>query len=107
MALSYQIASSGAGSTKRGSVMSLRALQEIMGRAISEMREALGDEKGGVDEWDPDVFEEEVRQFTQQLGQQLLQVWAEVKTEQSQAQVPFARNAEEDATCTDGSPYGG
>jgi hypothetical protein len=87
--------------------MSQRLLKEIMGRAIGEMREALGDEKGGVEEWDPDAFEEEVRQFTQELGQQLLQVWAEVKTEQSQAQIPFALNAEEDTTCTDGSPYGG
>jgi hypothetical protein len=33
---------------KRGSVMSQRLLKEIMGRAIGEMREALGDEKGGV-----------------------------------------------------------
>jgi hypothetical protein len=37
----------------------------------------------------------------------LLQVWAEVRTEQVQAQAPFVPVVEEDVTCTDGRPSGG
>ncbi len=84
--------------------MGRRVFQEILERAMGELREALGEE---VEEWDPDAWETEVRQFTQQLGQGLLQVWAEVKTEQAQAQAPFAPIVEEDATCTGGTPCGG
>jgi len=68
-----------------------RVLEEILGQAIAELREALGQEveENQAEQWDPDAWEGEVRQFTQQLGQQLLQVWTEVRTEQAQAQAPF------------------
>ncbi len=89
--------------------MKRKVFQEIMERAMEEVREALdeGGEETGAEEWNPDAWEAEVRQFTQQLGQGLLQVWAEVKTEQAQAQVPFAPAAAKDPSCTDGSPSGG
>ena len=89
--------------------MSSLAFQEIMGRAIVELRQALNQdsEQAEMGQWDPDAFEHVVRQFTQELGQQMLQVWAEVRTEQAQAQAPFVPVVAEGATCTDGSPSGG
>lgn len=84
-----------------------KALQKIIEQAILEAREALWEEGGEVEDWDPDAYEEVVRQFTQELGQQLLQVWAEVRTEQVQAQAPFVPIAGEDAACTDGRISGG
>ena len=88
--------------------MMMRVFQEILKRSMGELREALDEEGEEAEvEWDPDAWEAEVRQFTQQLGQGLLQVWAEVKTEQAQAQAPFVPVVEEDATCTGGRPCGG
>ena len=62
--------------------------QEIQEWATARLREALqqelGEEPSG--KWDPDAFEQEVRQFIRQLGQQLLQSWAEVKVQQAQEQ---------------------
>ncbi len=87
--------------------MRRRVFQEIMEQAMSELREALGEEPEEAEGWDPDAWEEEVRQFTQQLGQQLIQVWGEVRTEQAQAQAPFVPAVGEDATSTDGNPSGG
>ena len=89
--------------------MNSRAFQEIMGQAIVELRQALAEDpqEAGGEGWDPDAFEQVVRQFTQELGQQMLQVWAEVRTEQAQAQGPFVLTAEQDASCTDGNPSGG
>ncbi len=89
--------------------MKRKVFQEIMERAMGEVREALdeGGEETGAEEWNPDAWEEEVRQFTRQLGQQLLQVWAEVRTEQAQARAPFVLDVEEDGTCTGGSLCGG
>ena len=54
-----------------------RVFQEIMQQAIGEMREALEQETGdaGAGQWDPDAWEEEVRRFTRQLGQRLVQTW--------------------------------
>ena len=48
-----------------------------MQQAIREMREALEQETGddGAGQWDPDAWEEEVRRFTRQLGQRLVQTW--------------------------------
>jgi len=68
-----------------------KVLGEIMERATAELREALRQEleESQAEGWDPDAWEGEVRQFTQRLGQQLLQVWSEVRTEQAQAQAPF------------------
>ena len=65
--------------------------QEIQGLATALLREVLEQESGeeAPGKWDPDVFEQEVRQFTRQLGQQLLHSWAEVKTEQAQPQARF------------------
>ena len=52
-----------------------QVFREIMQRAIGEMREALEGETGedGTEQWDPDAWEEEVRRFTRQLGQRLVQ----------------------------------
>lgn len=82
-------------------------MQEIMEQAILEVREVLEEEGAEAEDWDPDAYEEVVRQFTRELGQRLLQVWAEVRTEQVQAQAPFVLVVEEDVTCTDGGPSGG
>lgn len=87
--------------------MKRKALQEIIERAILEVREVLEEEGEEAEDWDPDAYEQVVRQFTRELGQQLLQVWAEVRTEQVQAQAPFVPVVEEDVTCTDGRTSGG
>lgn len=84
-----------------------KAWQEILEQAILEVREALWEEGGEAEDWDPDAYEEVVRQFTRELGQQMLQVWAEVRTEQVQAQAPFVPVVGEDAACTDGRTSGG
>ena len=83
-----------------------RTMQEIMEQAIGEMREALAQEvdEGKAGYWDPDAWEEEVIQFTRQLGRRMVQTWAEVKAEQAKAQAPFAPAAGGDATCTGGGP---
>jgi hypothetical protein len=60
--------------------------QEVMEMTMERLKEALGQEVG---EWDTDTWEQEVRQFTRQLGQGSLQVWAEVKAEQAQDQARF------------------
>ena len=84
-------------------------MREIMEQAIGEMREALGQEvdEGEAGYWDPDAWEEEVIQFTRQLGRRMLQTWGEVKAEQAKAQAPFVPVAGEGSTCTGGSPCGG
>ena len=46
--------------------------QEIIEIATASLNGALGQESG---EWDSDDWEQEVRQFTSQLGQRSLQVW--------------------------------
>ena len=83
-----------------------RALREIMEQAIGEMREVLSRESGedGVEQWDPDAWEEELIRFSRELNRKMLQTWAEVKAEQAKAQAPFALAAREDANCTGGSP---
>ena len=82
-----------------------QAFRGILEQAIGEMREALSQETAGDGDaqWDPDSWEQEVRRFTRRLGQELVQVWGEVKAEQSQAQSPFVLSAEEDATCSGGA----
>ena len=84
-------------------------MQEIMERAIGEMREALAQEvdEGEVGYWDPDVWEEKVIEFTRQLGRRMVQTWAEVKAEQAKAQAPFVPAAGGDAGYTGGNPCGG
>ena len=69
-----------------------RTFREIMERATEEMREALAQEvdEGGDGYWDPDAWEEEVIQFTRQLGRRMVQTWAEVKAEQAKAQAPLS-----------------
>ncbi len=86
-----------------------QTMLEIMERAIGEMRESLAEE---VDEeetghWDPDAWEEEVIQFTRQLGWRMMQTWAEVKAEHAKAQAPFVPAAGEGGTCTGGNPWSG
>lgn len=65
--------------------------QEIRELATAKLREALGEhsEGEGLERWDPDALEQEVRQFSQQLGQEMLRVWAEERTQQAQAQARF------------------
>ncbi len=65
--------------------------QEIERLATAKLREGLPSysEEEGLERWDSDSFEQEVRQFCQQLGQQMLQVWAEEQTQQAQAQARF------------------
>ena len=86
-----------------------QTMREIMERAIGEMRETLARE---VDEeeaghWDPDIWEEEVIQFTRQMGWRMMQTWAEVKAEQAKAQGPFVPAAGEGGACTGGNPWRG
>ena len=65
--------------------------QEIQEFARAKLREALikESEEGSSERWDPDVLEQEVRQLFQQLGGELLQVWAEVQSQQAEAQARF------------------
>ena len=86
-----------------------RMMQEIMERAIGEMREALAQEadEGEAGYWDPDAWEEEVIRFTRQLGQGMVQTWAEVRAEPAKAQAPLVPAAGADATGTGGNPCGG
>ena len=89
--------------------MMKRTIQEIMERVVGEMREALAQEvdQGETGYWDPDAWEEEVIQFTRQLGRRMVQPWAEVKAEQAKAQDPFVPVVGEGVTCTGGNPCGG
>ena len=61
--------------------------QEIQELATARLQEALQQELGeeASGKWDPDAFEQEVRQ----LGQQCLQTWAEIKREQAQEQARY------------------
>ena len=65
--------------------------QEIRELATAKLREALAEdsEAESLATWDPDAFEQEVRQFCQELGQESLQVWGEEKTQQAQVQAGF------------------
>ena len=67
-----------------------RTMREIMEQAIGEMREALAQDvdEGEAGYWDPDAWEEEVIQFTRQLGQRMVQTWAEVKPESTEGMTP-------------------
>ena len=77
-----------------------RTMQEIMEQAIGELRETLAGEvaEGEAGYWDPDAWEEEVIEFTRQLGQRMVQTSAEVKAEQAKVQAPFVLAAGKDAT---------
>jgi hypothetical protein len=68
-----------------------QVFQEILQMATAKLRQALRDGQGGLDTegFDPDVWEGQVRQFTRQLGHQMLQVWAEEKVEQAHAEAAF------------------
>ena len=65
--------------------------QEMLTLAMAKLEEGLAQETGETqwEEWAPDVWEQEVRQFTRELGQQCLQTWAEVKTQQAQGEARF------------------
>lgn len=65
--------------------------QEILTVAIAKLEEGLAQETGRIQgrEWDPDAWEQEVRQFTRRLGQQCLQTWANTKTQQAQEEARF------------------
>ncbi len=58
--------------------------QDIMEFATARIREELDEEGSGS--WDFDAFEDEVREFTRQLGQQSLKTWAEQKRAQAREQ---------------------
>lgn len=57
--------------------------QEIIEIATTKVKEALGE---GPEEWDSDVWEQEVRQFTRSLGAECLSTWGEVRSEQAEAE---------------------
>lgn len=56
--------------------------------ATAKLKEALSTEEAQLprSQWDPDAWEHQVRQFTRELGQQCLQVWAQERARQAQAQ---------------------
>ena len=49
--------------------MKKRPLHEILEQAVWEVREVLEEEGEEAEDWDPDAYEQVVRQFTQELGQ--------------------------------------
>ncbi len=57
-------------------------------RSADKLKEALSQEANS-EEWDPNTMEQEVDQFTHQLGQECLQTWAEVKTGEARDQARF------------------
>lgn len=65
--------------------------QEILTLAMAKLQEGLAQEtkETARQEWDADAWEQEVRQFTRQLGQQCLQTWAETKAQQAQGEARF------------------
>jgi hypothetical protein len=65
--------------------------QEMLTMAMAKLAESLAQETREVTlgEWDPDPWEQEVRQFTRKLGQQCLQTWALVKAQQAQEEARF------------------
>ena len=65
--------------------------QEIQELSTAKLKEASAQESGEEDleRWDPDALGQDLRRFCQQLGQQMLQVWAEEQTKEAQAQARF------------------
>lgn len=65
--------------------------QEMMTLAMAKLGESLAQETGETSwrEWDPDAWEQEVRQFTRQIGQQCLETWAEAKAQQAQEEARY------------------
>jgi len=65
-----------------------QVFQEILVMATTKLQEALNADAASLSQspWDPDAWEQEVRQFTRELGQQCLQVWAQERTRQAQIQ---------------------
>jgi len=60
-------------------------LQEIVEMASAELNEDLSQELEFSEEWDADAFEQEVREFTREIGKTLLQTWAKAKAKQAEA----------------------
>ena len=62
--------------------------QRIVQKAREELEEAL---KSGevLEGWDPDAFEQDVRNFTRKMGHELIQVWAERKALQARDQAGY------------------
>jgi len=65
-----------------------QVFQEILAMATAKLKEALNSDAAQLPrgQWDPDAWEHQVRQFTRELGQQCLQVWAQERARQAQAQ---------------------
>ena len=65
--------------------------QEILELATAKVQEALAQEleTESTERWDPDAWEQDMRRFCQQFGQQMLQVWAEVQSQQAEVQARF------------------
>ena len=59
-------------------------LQEIIEMANAKLKEALEQELEFSEEWDADAFEQKVREFTQEIGKNFLQIWAEAKAKQAE-----------------------
>lgn len=64
-------------------------LQEIVQMARERVEQELRTSPESLGGWDPDAFEQEVRELTRGLGQSLLQEWAEVRRQQAQEQATF------------------
>jgi hypothetical protein len=64
-----------------------KVFQEVLEIATAKLRQALSQDQaeGSAQEWDPDAFEEQVRDFSRQLAQRCLKVWAEEKVKKAQA----------------------
>lgn len=62
--------------------------QEILRKAKGELEEAL--RRGeGLEGWDADAFEQQMRVFTRRLGLELMQVWASGKATQAREQATY------------------
>ena len=67
--------------------------QRILEKAREELEEALSSGEA-LEGWDPDAFEEDVRDFTRKLGHELIQVWAEGKAAQAREQAAYVERQE-------------
>jgi hypothetical protein len=63
--------------------------QEITEIARVKLREALSQQPETFGGWDADSFEQEVREFSRELGQNSLQPWAEMRLQQAEGAERF------------------
>ncbi len=65
--------------------------QEIIQMATTKLKEVLEQvaSENSIGGWDPHAMEQEVRQFTRQLGRRCLESWSQVRSQQAEAQARF------------------